>query len=123
MKITSCRFERSAYRVFADRSIPFALVSGGFSLDRTSPDDKADRIEYPALEIRTAWCLDLVRRLAADETRPTWRPAGDPEIDEIRAIRKVFDYLLADLERRKADELLMLGVKRTMKTMDESPLD
>lgn len=110
--------ERSSYREFADLSVPFAFISGGLSLDRTSPKDTPDAINYDMLAARAAWVTQYALAIAEGEKRPTWRKVGAPQLDEMRSIRALLDLIRKEAVRLEADELMLRSIDRCIGELD-----
>ena len=110
--------ERSSYREFADRSVPFAFISGGLSLDRTSPKDTPEAIDYDMLAARAAWCTRFALAIAQGEERPIWRKVGAPQLDEMRSIRALLEPIRKEAVRLEADELMLRSIDRCISELD-----
>ncbi len=110
--------ERSTYREFADRSIPFAFISGGLSLDRTSPKDTPDKIDYDMLAARAAWCTKFTQAAAESASRPTWRKLPPPQLHEMHSIRALLDPIRKEAVRLEADELMLRSIDRCIAELD-----
>jgi len=98
--------EASSYDPFRNRSIPFLLVTAGFTIDRFLARDDADAIDYDALAARTAWLEALVAAVAAVPRRPDWREKAPPRIEEIRLVRELTGLMEEQLAARGASDLM-----------------
>ncbi|MDJ0974744.1 MAG: M28 family peptidase [Planctomycetota bacterium] len=77
----------SDYVPFKDKKLPYLFVTSGTCADYHAVTDTPDKLEWPHLAARTAWCRDLTVMLADAKRTFTWleEPAYHPE--EMKGLR------------------------------------
>ncbi len=93
---------RSDYGPFRSEKIPFLFFSSGEHPDYHTPDDTAERIDFP----QVARVSNLIRQVCAQaadaDSTPRWTDAPEHEIDEVRTIHHITELLLARDDADKA---------------------
>lgn len=89
----------SDYVPFKDRKLPYVFVTSGTCRDYHAVTDTADKLEWPHLAARTAWCRDLVVALADGKRAFAWRDEPVHHPDEMKGLRAA----IAEVEKGGAD--------------------
>ena len=110
--------DRSDYGPFRARRVPFLFVSTGENPCYHRPEDIAATIDYPKAEAISRMILGIVRHAVVDEARPTWLDVPDNGMDEVRALRDVFQSLLDGRDRLKAGKMSTILMESSLKTID-----
>lgn len=98
---------RSDYGPFRDREIPFLFASTGQSRDYHTPQDTADRIDFPQVAQITTGLTELLVNVANRSEAPRWILDPPIEMEEVKAIEEICTQI-----RRKAEEWKLTPVQR-----------
>jgi hypothetical protein len=86
---------RSDYGPFRDRDVPFLFFSTGQHPDYHSPKDLPERIDYCKLQRISVYIRDLTKRLANEDSAPSWNEKPlPPDLEEIRTVAVLINRVL-----------------------------
>jgi hypothetical protein len=84
---------RSDYGPFRDEKVPFLFFSTGEHPDYHTPQDTADKLNYPQLASISNVVLHVLQQTANTANAPTWIESPVPDLAEAQTIHRITELL------------------------------
>jgi hypothetical protein len=110
--------DRSDYRPFRVRKVPYLFFTTGENPHYHSPTDTADSLDYLKLEAVARLIQSVVLQAGDTQAIPRWSSATEPTVGEAIVIRDVMKTLLEHRDQLSIKPVILLLMNRTVDQLD-----
>lgn len=110
--------DRSDYGPFRARQVPYIFFSTGETPRYHTPEDTADRVDYPKLLSVSRLIERVVRETAEARSLPAWTASSEATIDEAAAVRGVLQTLRENREGLRLTPAQARTLDSTLESLD-----